>query len=85
MQAQVEAETKELATKVAQVKKERAVSTQAPKPMKFAPQWSASAYFGLQLCSSRPMHHIPVLADFFIIAAPVHPIVCVCVSRPAAV
>lgn len=32
MQAQVEAETKELASKVEQVKKEKKVSTQAPKP-----------------------------------------------------
>ncbi len=78
MQAQVEAETKELATKVAQVNKERTVSTQAPKPVEAVPQWSTSAYFGLQLCSSRPMHHIPVLAELFVLAAPAQSIL-VCV------
>ena len=42
MQAQVEAHTKELATKVAQVKKEKTVSTQAPKSIEAVPQCSTS-------------------------------------------
>jgi hypothetical protein len=86
MQAQVEAETKDLASKVDQVKKEKTVSTQAPKPMEPVgiPQWSTSALFGLQLCSSGPMHNTPVLAELFVLAAPDLSTL-LCVSRPAAV
>ncbi len=84
MQAQVEAETKELASKVDQVKKEKKVSTQAPKPMEAVFRQSTSALSVLQLCSSRPMHNMPVLAELFVLAAPDLSTL-LCVSRPAAV
>lgn len=64
--AHVESETKELASKVDQVEKEKAASTQ---PLELVPQWYTYALFGLQLCPSRSMHHTAVLAELFVPAA----------------